>query len=49
VPDELFRTGRAAVLRQIRDLPTLFRLVPERADWTARAHANLDAEITTLS
>jgi predicted metal-dependent HD superfamily phosphohydrolase len=49
VPDELFRAGRAAVLRQIRDLPTLFRVIPERAQWTARAHTNLDAEIKALT
>jgi predicted metal-dependent HD superfamily phosphohydrolase len=48
VPDELFRAGRAAVLRQLLALPALFRLVPEREEWTARARGNLGRELTTL-
>jgi predicted metal-dependent HD superfamily phosphohydrolase len=48
VPDELFRAGRAAVLRQLLALPALFHLVPEREEWTARARGNLGRELTTL-
>jgi predicted metal-dependent HD superfamily phosphohydrolase len=48
VPDDVFRPGRAAILRKLADLPELFRVVPARADWTARARANLEAEIATL-
>jgi predicted metal-dependent HD superfamily phosphohydrolase len=48
VPEELFRAGRSAVLRHLRDLPTLYRAVPERADWDSRARANLDRELTSL-
>ncbi|GIJ51585.1 hypothetical protein Val02_84710 [Virgisporangium aliadipatigenens] len=48
VPDELFRAGRSAVLRQLRDLPTLYRAVPDRAAWDSRARANLDRELTSL-
>jgi predicted metal-dependent HD superfamily phosphohydrolase len=49
VPDGAFRAGRAGVLAQLLALPALFHLVPERDGWTERAHANLRAELTTLS
>ncbi|GGM33461.1 HD domain-containing protein [Dactylosporangium sucinum] len=48
VPDEVFRPGRAAILQQLLELPELYRAVPSRAAWTARAHANLRTEIRTL-
>jgi predicted metal-dependent HD superfamily phosphohydrolase len=48
VPDDVFRPGRAAILRKLADLPELFRIVPARAEWTARARANLESEIATL-
>ena len=48
VPDEVFRPGRAAVLRSLTELPVLFRVVPQREAWTAAAHANLTAEIKKL-
>ncbi|MFI5906188.1 metal-dependent phosphohydrolase [Dactylosporangium sp. NPDC051541] len=48
VPDAVFRPGRAGVLRKLADLPELYRVVPQRAEWTARARANLEAEIVTL-
>src|SRR6185369_9312194 len=35
VPEELFRVGRATVLRSLLDLPVLFRAVPARVEWTA--------------
>lgn len=48
VPDDLFRVGRAAVLRQLLDLPALYRL-PALADrWEESARANLTRELATL-
>jgi predicted metal-dependent HD superfamily phosphohydrolase len=49
VPDDAFRRGRTGVLRQLLDLPTLYRIVPERAAWTARAHANMRSELARLN
>jgi predicted metal-dependent HD superfamily phosphohydrolase len=48
VPEDVFRAGRAAVLRSLAELPVLFRVVPERDEWTAAARANLAMEIKTL-
>ncbi|MEV6926950.1 metal-dependent phosphohydrolase [Dactylosporangium sp. NPDC051485] len=48
VPDEVFRPGRAGILRKLADLPELYRVVPARAEWSARARVNLEAEIRTL-
>ncbi|WP_405490337.1 hypothetical protein [Streptomyces sp. NBC_00096] len=49
VPDEAFRAGRAAVLRQLLDLPRLFRTPYGAAHWEAPARANLAAELAELS
>jgi len=49
VPEEAFRVGRAQILGQLLDLPALYRVVPARAEWTARAHDNLRTEIALLS
>ncbi|MFD6969933.1 hypothetical protein [Streptomyces sp. NPDC059979] len=49
VPDEAFRTGRAAVLRRLLDLPRLFRTPYGTAHWEAPARANLAAELATLT
>ncbi|MGW6707292.1 HD domain-containing protein [Streptomyces sp. NPDC054956] len=49
VPDEAFREGRAAVLRQLLDLPRLFRTPYGAAHWEAPARANLAAELTDLT
>ena len=46
VPDELFRAGRATVLRQLLDLPALYRLMPS---WEPRARANLERELAGLT
>jgi predicted metal-dependent HD superfamily phosphohydrolase len=48
VPDELFRLGRATVLRSLAALPTLYRIVPPRAHWERAARANLDRELGLL-
>ena len=49
VPDELFRPGRAAVLRGLLELPRLFRTETARARYEERARANLAAEINELT
>ncbi|MFB7559853.1 HD domain-containing protein [Streptomyces brevispora] len=49
VPDEAFREGRAAVLRQLLGLPRLFR-TPHGADvWEPRARHNLLTELELLA
>lgn len=48
VPEDLFRAGRVAVLDALRRLPTLYRIVPSRAEWDARAQANIDRELGAL-
>jgi predicted metal-dependent HD superfamily phosphohydrolase len=46
--DEAFATGRAAVLERLLSLPALYRLPAVAELWTARARANLTAELTLL-
>jgi predicted metal-dependent HD superfamily phosphohydrolase len=48
VPDDVFREGRAAVLRQLLDLPRLFRTPHGQREWESRARENLSAELTSL-
>ncbi|WP_371498604.1 hypothetical protein OG871_21515 [Kitasatospora sp. NBC_00374] len=48
VPEDAFRAGRAAVLRQLLDLPALYRTEAARARFDAAARANLAAELRTL-
>lgn len=48
VPDEAFRVGRAAVLRQLLGLPSLFRTPHGRREWEATARWNLAAELELL-
>lgn len=49
VPDDAFRAGRAAVLRQLLDLERLFRTPYGAAHWEQRARTNLNGELTRLS
>lgn len=49
VPDNAFRAGRAAVLRQLLDLDRLYHLPAHREAWDARARANMTAEIASLA
>ncbi|MFG2979675.1 hypothetical protein ACGFYQ_00245 [Streptomyces sp. NPDC048258] len=49
VPDDAFRAGRAAVLRQLLALPRLFRTPYGTAHWEAPARANLAAELAGLT
>ncbi|BCB85527.1 HD domain-containing protein [Phytohabitans suffuscus] len=48
VPDELFRLGRAAVLRSLLDLPALYRRPALAERWEAPARANLERELASL-
>ncbi len=49
VPDEDFRAGRAAVLRQLLALPALYRTEAARARFDAAARANLAGELSRLA
>ncbi|MEV5549495.1 hypothetical protein AB0L35_25730 [Streptomyces sp. NPDC052309] len=49
VPNDAFREGRAAVLRQLLGLPSLFRTPYGREHWEATARYNLTAELEMLS
>ncbi|MFJ8645866.1 hypothetical protein ACIRNI_07060 [Streptomyces sp. NPDC093546] len=48
VPDDAFREGRAAVLRQLLGLPHLFRTPHGRREWEERARQNLTTELSLL-
>ncbi|MET7909965.1 hypothetical protein ACFYS7_20380 [Streptomyces avermitilis] len=48
VPDAAFRAGRAAVLRQLLDLPRLFRTPYGEREWEGRARENLREELARL-
>ena len=48
VPDDAFRDGRAAVLRQLLDLPRLFRTPHGRDRWEPAARHNLRSELALL-
>ncbi|WP_406415252.1 hypothetical protein [Streptomyces sp. NBC_01614] len=49
VPNDAFREGRAAILRQLLDLPRLFSTPYGREKWEATARYNLAAELEMLS
>ncbi|WP_353943931.1 hypothetical protein ABII15_21425 [Streptomyces sp. HUAS MG91] len=49
VPDEAFREGRAAILRQLLDLPALFRTPYGKKHWTTPARDNLTTELRLLA
>ena len=48
VPDDLFTTGRIAVLEQLLALPRLYRLPAVAESWEPRARANMAAELSLL-
>jgi predicted metal-dependent HD superfamily phosphohydrolase len=48
VPEEMFRAGRAAVLRALDEAPQLYRTAPARDRWEAAARANIARELTAL-
>ncbi|WP_244313456.1 HD domain-containing protein [Streptomyces zinciresistens] len=49
VPNDAFREGRAAILRQLLALPGLFRTPYGRRTWEATARHNLTGELAMLS
>ncbi|MEV6649084.1 hypothetical protein [Streptomyces sp. NPDC051219] len=49
VPDDAFREGRAAVLRQLLSLPALFRTPYGRENWEEAARRNVATELTLLT
>ncbi|MER5530708.1 hypothetical protein ABT075_40065 [Streptomyces sp. NPDC002677] len=49
VPNDAFREGRSAILRQLLDLPRLFRTPHGRAEWEPTARYNIAAELEMLS
>ncbi|MFC9927255.1 hypothetical protein [Streptomyces sp. NPDC127190] len=49
VPNDAFRTGRSAVLRQLLALPRLFHTPYGRRNWEATARHNLASELEMLS
>ncbi|MGW1557518.1 HD domain-containing protein [Streptomyces sp. NPDC002144] len=49
VPNDAFREGRSQILRQLLDLPRLFRTPYGQAEWEATARYNLAAELEMLS
>ncbi|MEU9590287.1 hypothetical protein ACGF7W_36970 [Streptomyces sp. NPDC048219] len=49
VPNDAFRGGRAAILRQLLGLPRLFRTPYGRREWEATARHNLTGELEMLS
>ncbi|MCD7441303.1 hypothetical protein K4B79_24150 [Streptomyces lincolnensis] len=48
VPQAAFREGRAAILRQLLDLPRLFRTPYGEREWEATARYNLAGELALL-
>ncbi len=48
VDDGTFRAGRSAVLRQLLDLPLLFRTPEGHRRWEAAARANVESELARL-
>lgn len=48
IPDEVYRPGRAAILRRLAALPRLYRTERARERFGAAAKANLAAEIAQL-
>ena len=49
VPEQDFRRGRAAVLRDLAAAPALFRTAEGRERWEEPARRNLTAELTELT
>ncbi|MEU1480771.1 hypothetical protein [Streptomyces sp. NPDC005760] len=49
VPSDAFRAGRSAVLRQLLELPRLFRTPYGEREWEATARYNLASELEMLS
>jgi predicted metal-dependent HD superfamily phosphohydrolase len=48
LPDDVFRAGRASVLRSLAEKPQLFHTGYARTQWEAAARANLERELAGL-
>ena len=48
LPDEVFRPGRASVLRSLAEKPHLFHTAYARERWESPARANLERELAVL-
>ena len=48
VTDEDYAHGRAAILRPFLDRPDIYATAHARREWTPRARANLERELTRL-
>lgn len=48
VPDDLFRTGRAAILRSLLEGPQIYRTPSAHERWEADARANIAAELREI-
>ena len=49
VPDDVFRSGRAAMIQSLLAGPGLFRTPLGREQWEAAARANMNAELASLT
>ncbi len=49
VPDDVFRAGRAQLLRGLLDRPQLYRTPSAHERWEAAARANVEAELRDLA
>lgn len=49
VPDDLFRAGRAVVLRRLLAVPSLYRTGRARELWERAARANMSGELAALT
>ncbi|WP_194243955.1 HD domain-containing protein [Nonomuraea phyllanthi] len=49
VPDDLFRAGRAEVLRRLLAVPSLYRTARVRELWERAARANMSGELAALT
>jgi predicted metal-dependent HD superfamily phosphohydrolase len=49
VPDDAFRAGRGQVLQGLLAKTELYKIVPERDEWTRRAKQNMQDELRTVT
>jgi predicted metal-dependent HD superfamily phosphohydrolase len=49
VPEDAFREGRGRILQDLLAKERLFRIVPEKEQWTRRARENMEDELRTVT